>query len=118
MSFIINHRKNLFIILLLIELICRFIIYFDYQLVLEPFGLSMIRCPHENPHIKLYIGWRAINFFTIFRFGYDWIRRCHIVHYEFYLFNLITMIDLVLFITIVTDLLIQIRTRKNLIVQK
>jgi len=97
--------KYCLILFIFIELIYRLIIYYDSRLVTEPFYITLINCPNEYIRIRYHLGTRPLNILMKF---YDWykiISRCRILEYDFYLSNIIRMIDMMIFIIFLINII-------------
>ncbi len=97
--------KYCLIIFILIELIYRLIIFYNYRLSIEPFYLTLINCPNKFLHVKYHLSFKPKNFMTKF---YNWFKilyRCRIIELNIYLSYIIRSIEIIIFITLLINLM-------------
>ena len=99
----IRWRSGL-IVLICIELFYRSMLFYDDRLVTEPISLILSRCPCEYPRIAYHRGWRPMSITRPLYHWYQLLRQCRIIHCQFSLFNMITAIDMILFVIVLVNL--------------
>jgi hypothetical protein len=97
--------KYCLIIFILIELIYRLIIFYNYRLFLEPFYITLINCSNEFLRVKYHLGFKPINFITKFYNWYKILCRCQIIEFDFYLSTIIRSIEFILFIMLLINIM-------------
>lgn len=97
--------KYCLIMFILIEIIYRLSIFYNTRLSHEPFYITIMKCPNKFPHIKYYFGSEPKSLIEKLSNWFKILFQCRIFEFNFYLSSIIRSLEIILFITLLIDII-------------
>ena len=92
--------KYCLIIIILLEIIYRLLVFSNSRWSLEPFHITLIKCPKEFLRLDYHLGITSRNLLTKF---YHWY-RCRVIELDFYFLHIIRAIEISFFLTLLVNI--------------